>query len=132
MRADRFFSVHYDMRHNPKIDLLRDMGGGLVAYGRWLVLMAILYDCGGLYDFTSNAKARYLVKELDFDSSEDLKSFLETCAECELISADSLAMNHIVCGGICEQLEYQRKKSEAGKKGMESRWSKKKQANSTC
>ena len=122
MKADRFFSVHYDIRHNPKIELLKDMGGGIVAFGRWLALMSILYDVGGLYDVTTKLKRRYLMKELELGSDDELEQFLNACAESELISADLLQIGHVVSPGISEQIEYYRKKSEAGKKGMQKRW----------
>lgn len=128
MKADRFFSVHYDMRHNPKIDLLRDMCGGMAAFGRWVALMAILYDVGGLYDITGKAKRRYLMKELEFVSEDELRGFLEACAECELLSPELLEIGHVVSPGISDQIEYHRAKSEAGKKGNAKRW---KQANCT-
>ena len=124
MKADRFFSVHYDMRHNPKIELLRDMGGGMAALGRWLVLMSILYDVGGLYDISTALKRRYLVKELELDSDEELSEFLALCVECELLSGELLKMNHVVSPGISEQIEYYKTKSEIGKKAIEARWNK--------
>lgn len=132
MKADRFFSVHYDIRHNPKIELLRDMGAGIAELGRWIVLMSILYDVGGLYDITTQAKRRYLSRELEL-SEEGLTDFLNNCAECELISADLLSLGHVVSPGVSEQLDYYNTKAEAGKKGAEKRWSKgKKSANGTC
>lgn len=121
MKAGRFFSVHYDMRHNPKIELLRDMQGGIVAYGRWMVLLAILYDSGGVYVMDTPIKKRLLLKELEFDS-DGLEEFLKACAECELIDAGLLEVGHVASSGVCEQLEYYKTKSEAGKKGMQSRW----------
>ena len=126
MKADRFFSVHYDMRHNPKIDMLRDMGGGIIAFGRWLALMSILYDSDGVLILDS-LKTRYLTKELEL-TQDGLTEFLEQCAECELIDPSLLKEGHIVSKGICDQLEYSRQKSEAGKKGNEARWGKKKHA----
>jgi len=124
MKADRFFSVHYDMRHNPKIDMLRDMGGGIIAFGRWLALMSIIYDSDGAI-IMDKLKTRYLMKELEL-SQDGLNEFLEQCADCELIDSELLKGGHIVSKGICEQLEYARQKSEAGKKGNETRWGKKK------
>lgn len=122
MKADRFFSVHYDMRHNPKIELLRDMGGGMAALGRWLVLMSILYDVGGLYDVSTAIKRRYLVKELELDSDEQLDEFLALCVECELLSGELLKLNHVVSPGISEQIEYYKTKSATAKKAAEERW----------
>lgn len=128
MKADRFFSVHYDMRHNPKIELLRDMGDGIIELARWIVLMSILYDSDGLFDMNAKGKKRYLMKELEFGSSNELDEFLCMCVECDLISGELLDMGHVVSRGVSEQIEYYKQKSEAGKKGMESRWSGKKKS----
>ena len=124
MKAGRFFSVHYDIRHNPKIELLRDMGAGIVELARWIALMSILYDVGGLYDVTTKAKRRYLMRELELADDEELSAFLTNCAECELISGDLLSIGHVVSPGVSEQLDYYKQKSEAGKKGNEKRWGK--------
>lgn len=128
MKADRFFSVHYDMRHNPKIELLKDMGGGIVELGRWLVLMSILYDVDGLYDITTQAKRRYLMRELELDDEDALREFLTSCAECDLVSAELLEMGHVVSRGVSEQIEYYKQKSEMGRKAVEARWGKSKKS----
>ena len=122
MKADRFFSVHYDIRHNPKIDLLRDLEGGMVAFGRWMALLSILYDVDGLYDINPKAKKRYLIKELELRDEDDLNGFLKSCAECDLLAPDLLDMGHVVSPGVCEQLDYYKQKSEIGKRAAESRW----------
>lgn len=129
MKADRFFSIHYDMRHNPKIELLKDMGNGIIELARWVVLMSILYDVDGLYDMNAKGKRRYLMRELEIATDDDLDEFLSICAECDLISGEMLEMGHVVSRGVSEQLNYYKQKSEAGKKGMESRWGGKKSAN---
>lgn len=129
MKADRFFSVHYDMRHNPKIELLKDMGNGIIELARWVVLMSILYDVDGLYDMNAKGKRRYLMRELEIATDDDLDEFLSICAECDLISGEMLEMGHIVSRGVSEQIDYYKQKSEAGKKGMESRWGGKNSAN---
>lgn len=121
MKADRFFSVHYDIRHNPKIELLRDLEGGISALGRWFALMGILYDVGGICELTE-PKRRFLMRELELDS-DGLDRFLHSCAESDLIQPDFLEMGKVASHGICDELEYKRKKSEAGKKGNEKRWS---------
>ena len=130
MKADRFFSIHYDMRHNPKIELLKDMGNGIIELARWVVLMSILYDVDGLYDMNAKGKRRYLMRELEIATDDDLDEFLSICAECDLISGEMLEMGHVVSRGVSEQIDYYKQKSEAGKKGMESRWGGKKSANS--
>lgn len=129
MKADRFFSVHYDMRHNPKIELLKDMGNGIIELARWVVLMSILYDVDGLYDMNAKGKRRYLMRELEIATDDDLDEFLSICADCDLISGEMLEMGHVVSRGVSKQIDYYKQKSEAGKKGMESRWGGKKSAN---
>jgi len=129
MKADRFFSIHYDMRHNPKIELLKDMGNGIIELARWVVLMSILYDVDGLYDMNAKGKRRYLMRELEIATDDDLDEFLSICAECDLISGEMLELGHVVSRGVSEQIDYYKQKSEAGKKGMESRWGGKKSAN---
>ena len=124
MKADRFFSVHYDIRHNPKIELLCDLEGGIIAFGRWIRLMCILYDVNGLYDISAKAKRRYLVKELELKDDDDLRGFLQSCAECELLSGELLEMGHVVSPGVSDQIEFQKQKSEIAKKAVEARWSK--------
>ena len=129
MKADRFFSIHYDMRHNPKIELLKDMGNGIIELARWVVLMSMLYDGDGLYDMNAKGKRRYLMRELEIATDDDLDEFLSICAECDLISGEMLEMGHVVSRGVSEQIDYYKQKSEAGKKGMESRWGGKKSVN---
>ena len=122
MKADRFFSIHYDMRHNPKIELLKDMGNGIIELARWVVLMSILYDVDGLYDMNAKGKRRYLMRELEIATDDDLDEFLSICAECDLISGEMLDMGHIVSRGVSEQIEYYKTKSNIGKKAAEGRW----------
>lgn len=122
MKADRFFSIHYDMRHNPKIELLKDMGNGIIELARWVVLMSILYDVDGLYDMNAKGKRRYLMRELEIVNDDDLDEFLSICAECDLISGEMLEMGHIVSRGVSEQIEYYKQKSNIGKKAAEGRW----------
>ena len=122
MKADRFFSIHYDMRHNPKIELLKDMGNGIIELARWVVLMSILYDVDGLYDMNAKGKRRYLMRELEIATDDDLDEFLSICAECDLISGEMLEMGHIVSRGVSEQIEYYKTKSNIGKKAAEGRW----------
>lgn len=125
MKAGRFFSMAFDIRHNPKIELLRDAQGGMVAFGRWVALMGILYDVGGVYVIETLPKRRYLIRELELADETALRDFLQACADAELIDAGMLEAGRVVSAGICEQLEYYKQKSEAGKKGMAKRWSKK-------
>lgn len=129
MNADRFFGHAYDMRHNPKVEILMDMEGGIEAYGRWNALLEILYDVGGLFDITAKVRRRFLAKELHLANEDDLRGFLQSCAECELISGELLEIGHVTNKAVVEQLEYKRAKSEAGRKSGEAR---RRKADKTC
>jgi len=118
MKGNRFFSVSYDMPTHPKVDMLRDMGGGIVALGRWVALMCLLYDANGVIELT-DLNRRMLAKRLETD---DVDGFLRSCAMCELIDAEMLSAGRVASRSVCDQLEYYRQKSEAGKKGNEKRW----------
>ena len=124
MKADNFFPVSYSMPHNPKVQNLRDICGGVIAVGQWVVLLCLLYDYDGAIEL-NNLNRRMLTRELETD---DLDGFLNCCAECALIDAGFLEMGKVTSVGVCDQLEFKRQKSEAGKKGSAKRW---KCANST-
>ena len=79
------------------------MGGGMAALGRWLALMSILYDVGGLYDISKPLKRRYLAKELELNDDDELREFLLMCADCELLSGELLELGHVVSPGISDQ-----------------------------
>ena len=122
MKADRFFSVHYDARHNPKVEMLRDMGDGLVEFGRWVVLLSVLYDADGLYDMNQKGRRRYLMRELEIETEDELDAFLGMCAECDLVSGELLEMGHVVSRGVSDQIEFHRQRSEVAKKAADARW----------
>lgn len=116
MKATRFFSVAFDIRHHPKIEILRMSCGGIAALGRWIALLGILYDSDGVFDLTKSGRTEYLAHELEL-TTDELDVFLISAAECELIDANLLQVGHVVSHGVCEQLEYQKQKSESGKMG---------------
>lgn len=98
------------------------MGNGIIELARWVVLMSILYDVDGLYDMNAKGKRRYLMRELEIATDDDLDEFLSICAECDLISGEMLEMGHVVSRGVSEQIEYYKTKSNIGKKAAEGRW----------
>lgn len=122
MKANRFFSVSYDMPTHPKIQMLEDMGGGIVALGQWVALLCLLYDANGVIELTDQLR-RFLALRLQTD---DLDTFLRACAECGLIDKEMLTAGRVASNSVCEQLDYYRQKSEAGKKGNAKRWGDKK------
>ena len=137
MDANRFFSIPYDATHDFKIRRLKIKGGGIIAYGRWVALLGMLYDEHGLIDLNDNATNLVVQMELEL-LTEEMPKFFELLAEVGLIDSELYhSLNHVVNSGVCEELEYRKQKSEAGKKGLENRWGKgkkpdKTRANSNC
>lgn len=122
MKANRFFSVSYDIRHHPKVDMLRAEAGGVLAFGRWVILLSLLYESDGRIDISKSAVRKYLMRELETSDEAELGAFLQACADVDLISAEFLAQEIVTANSVCEQLDYYKQKSEAGKKGNEKRW----------
>lgn len=122
MKANRFFSVSYDIRHHPKVDMLRAEAGGVLAFGRWVILLSLMYESDGRIDIGKSAVRKYLMRELETNDEAELGEFLQACADVDLISAEFLAQEIVTANSVCEQLDYYKQKSEAGKKGNEKRW----------
>ena len=122
MDANRFFSVPYDNRNDVKMKLVRKRLGGWAGYGRWVALLGILYDEHGLLDMSRQDMRELIADELDLD---DVDGFFTALADIGLIDRDIYeAASHVVNCGVCDELEYKKRKSDAGKKGMAKRWSK--------
>ena len=126
MNANRYFSVPYDGRNDVTIRILRKREGGLVAYGRWVALLGMLYDSDGILQLEKPNVAELLAEELEFSNESELREYLETLADLGLIDATAYtARNHVINAGVVKEIDYYRAKSEAGKAAMKKRWSKK-------
>ena len=96
--------------------------GGYAAYGRWVALLGILYDQDGLLDMSNQCMRDVIASELELD---DVDEFFTILADIGLIDSELYhAANHVVNHGVCDELDYHKQKSEAGKKGMAKRWGK--------
>lgn len=124
MDANRFFSVPYDNRNDTRILRLRRREGGIAAYGRWVSLLGMLYDEHGLLDLNDEDTRWMVSRELEL---EDVDGYMESLASVGLIDMELWSVfRHVVNDGVCDEIEYRRAKSEAGKKGTAKRWSKEK------
>lgn len=124
MDANRFFQVSYDSRNHPKVRMLRMMGGGIVEYGRFVALLAILYDMdnrvrvGFPEDEAAAPECFMLASELGFDSQGELREWLSKAAACGIVDAEMLdALGVVASRTVGEQLEFRKAKTEAGRKG---------------
>jgi hypothetical protein len=122
MDANRFFSIPYDNRNDVKMRRLRKRLGGYAGYGRWVALLGMLYDEKGILDMNDQEMREIVAEELDLD---DVDMFFDELSMLGLIDRELYAsMSHVVNHGVCDEIEYRRKKSEAGRKGMAKRWGK--------
>ena len=120
MDANRFFSVPFDNRNDVKILRMRRRLGGIAAYGRWVALLGMLYDEGGVLDMSDQDMREIVADELELD---DVDEFFCQLASIGLIEKELYdTLGHVVNDGVCNEIEYRRKKSEAGRKGNAKRW----------
>lgn len=125
MEATRFYPVAYDARNNPKVLMLRALQGGIVAYGRFHVLLALLYDQHGRIDMKKAGMPNVLQREMELDE-EGLNSFISDCIDCELLSGEAWDKWHVIMSdAVLSQLDYTATKAKAGKAGAEARKAKK-------
>ena len=118
MNANRFFSVPYDGRNDIDMLLLRERQGGIVAYGRWIALLGILYDVDGTIDLERYGSI--LERELELDSA-GLKAYLQDCADVGFLSSESLSCGMVASTGVCDEIEYRKSKVDAGRMGCRPR-----------
>ena len=122
MDANRFFSIPFDNRNDVKMRRLRKRCGGYAAYGRWVALLGMLYDENGILDMNDEDMREIVAEELEL---EDVDQFFCDLAEIGLINKELYEQkSHVLNGGVCDEIEYRRKRSEAGKKGNAKRWAK--------
>ena len=122
MNANRFFSIPFDNRNDVKIRRMRKKLGGIAAYGRWVALLGMLYDEGGVLDMTDKDMVEIVADELELD---DVDEFFTELARLGLVDKELYdSMSHVVNRGVCDEIDYRKRKSDAGKKGMASRWNK--------
>lgn len=122
MNANRFYSIPFDARNDTSMLKLRRSQGGLLAFGRWQALLGILFDEGSSIDLNDEDNAVMVASELEFESLEDLREFLDACAKYNLISlAAWTERSMVISEGVFKELEYRNQKREAGKKSGEAR-----------
>lgn len=119
MDANRFFSVPYDNRNDITIRRMKKKMGGVAAYGRWVSLLGMLYDSGGILDLNDATVREIVAEELEIT---DVDQYFLDLIELGLIEREPYVhFTHVVNDGVCDELEYRRVKREAGVKSGEAR-----------
>lgn len=121
--TNNYFTVPRDILSDPRIELMEELTGkGITALAWWIGLLSLLYYSHGLIDLTIQGQKRQIIRKLQMADETELDSFLNACVTCKFIDGELLEIGHIVSRGVCEQMDYKKSKSEAGKKGMKARW----------
>lgn len=116
MKIGNYAKVPYDARHRREIRALAMMQGSAVtAFGRWQILMLMLYQYGGIIELNDITRAD-LCNELELDAS-GLDTFLSQLVDVDLISSSHLARGIVANDGVCKELAYLEEMRERGKKG---------------
>lgn len=117
MKGNRFYSIPYDARNDPKMKLLRRKCGGIAAFGRWQALLGILYDEDARIDLSDQTMHEVIEAELELKGAK-LDDFIDVLAEVGWVDRGFWeAERHVVSASVYEQLHYKEVRSSSGKKG---------------
>lgn len=117
MKGNRFYSIPYDARNDPKMKVLRRKCGGIAAFGRWQALLGILYDEDASIDLSDETMHEVIEAELELKGSK-LDDFIEELVSIGWIDAGRWkSERHVVSASVYEQLHYKAKQSSNGSKG---------------
>lgn len=118
MKGKRFFSVPFDIADLPDVMELRMRAGGIVALGRWIALLGILYDQGGSVDLSDRYKRKMVARKLELRKANQLEGFVSDLVEVGWIDRTAWeGFGHIVSAGVYEQLGFKEAQAERGRKG---------------
>lgn len=112
------FPVSIRCYADPDIRTLMMEHGGVAAAGRWLFLLALLYDSDGCIKL-NELNVRVICDTLDLEEHE-LDAFLASCADRGFIDRMMLEeRGEIISQGVIKQIEYIEKKANARRKKKE-------------
>ena len=109
-----YFPVPFDGYSARDVRMLKRLQGGVVAYGRWVTLLGMLYQAGGIIELNDITTVD-LEAELELDD-DGLMSFLEDCAKVGMISDEHLKRGKVTSSGVCDRLAYIEQQREYGRR----------------
>lgn len=126
MEANRFYSVPYDGHHwadFAMLDMLQGHELTATTYGRYHILLGMLYQQGGRIELTASWR-RMIGGELALDD-DALQRFLEDCAEAGLLAGDLLELGVAASQGVAKELarreDYREQQKAKSRKGVQVR-----------
>lgn len=118
MRGGRFYSIPWDAYNDFGMRRLRMLhGDGPAAFGRWHILLGMLYDADGCILADDASTRIVLMSELELDE-DGLDGFMHALATVGFIDGAAYEnRGSIVSPGVVEQIEYLDKKRRAASVG---------------
>lgn len=121
MKSNRFFTVAYDARNTSEMRYVRKRCGGLIAFGRWMALLGILYEQDGGIDLADPVMFDVVKDELEIERDEELVELVDALAAVKWVDAAMWGESrHVISGSVCDQIEFRKSRASAGRKGGES------------
>lgn len=120
MKNSKFFTVPYDVAHTSEMRYVRKRCGGLIAFGRWMALLGIMYEQDGKVDLNDPVMREVVMDELEIHQAQELDDLLEALGNVDFVSAQMLEDHGLLTSnGVLQQVAYKLERSAAGKKGGE-------------
>lgn len=120
MKNSKFFTVPYDVAHTSEMRYVRKRCGGLVAFGRWMALLGILYEQDGKVYLNDPVMREVVKDELEIERDEELAELLGALGSVEFVDAGLLEERGLLTSnGVLQQVAYKRERSTSGRKGGE-------------
>ena len=117
MKGNRFYSIPYDARNDPKMMLLRMKCGGIAAFGRWQALLGILYDEDATIDVSDETMHRVIEAELEL-KGDKLDDFIQELVAVGWLDRDAWeTFGKVHSASVFEQLHYREAQSANGSRG---------------
>lgn len=120
MKNSKFFTVPYDVAHTSEMRYVRKRCGGLIAFGRWMALLGIMYEQDGKVDLNDPVMREVVMDELEIGQAQELDDLLDALGSVDFVSAQVLEDHGLLTSnGVLQQVAYKLERSAAGKKGGE-------------
>lgn len=118
VQGKRFYQVPWDAYSDFDMRRLRMLcGDGPATFGRWHIMLGLLYDADGCILTDDTTSRIVLMSELELDD-EGLESFMQALIAVGFIDgAAYLERGSIVAPGVIGQIEYREKRRRAGAAG---------------
>lgn len=120
MKNKKFFSVPYDARASSEMRYVRRRCGGIVAFGRWMALLGMLYEQDGGIDLSDDVMFAVIKDELEFRKDEEFEEFIGALAKVGWIEPGPWqSRRHLISQGVVGQITFKKSQGDSGRKGGE-------------